>query len=152
MCNWRRQVKFMPLDWGVVMRYQDYNSICCKRSKLPDRGNLSKRDYTSQRLWIFWNVMNIKKSCYLRFSRYYNLLSVVWFLYVSLSFKIFWTVCLITCQKKRMLCMFLVFSILSLKSDFLNFSLVAISQWWHSKQQLGNANHEECYFCGWAHQ
>ena len=101
MCNWRRQVKFMPLDWGVVMRYQDYNSICCKRSKLPDRGNLSKRDYTSQRLWIFWNLMNIKKSCYLRFSRYYNLLSVVWFLYVSLSFKIFWTVCLVNCQKKR---------------------------------------------------
>ena len=48
--------------------------------------------------------------------------------------------------------MFLVFSILSLKSDFLNFSLVAISQWWHSKQQLGNAKHEKCYFCGWAHQ
>ena len=35
------------------MRYQDYNSICRKRSKLPDRGNLSKQDYTSQQLWIF---------------------------------------------------------------------------------------------------
>ena len=38
------------------------------------------------------------------------------------------------------------------KVIFLHFSLVAISQWWHSKQQLGNAKHEKCYFCGWAHQ
>ena len=53
-----------------------------------------------------------------------------------------------------MLCimMFLVLFYLYKVILILNFSLVAISQWWHSKQQLGNANHEECYFCGWAHQ
>ena len=109
MCNWRRQVKFMPLDWGMVMRYQDYNSICRKRSKLPDRGNLSKWDYTSQRLWIFWNLMNIKKSSYVRFSAGTTICYPwFWFLYVSLSFKILWTVCLITCPKKECCVCFLV--------------------------------------------
>ena len=55
-------------------------------------------------------------------------------------------------SKKKECCVCFLVLFYLYKVIFLHFSLVAISQWWHSKQQLGNANHEERYFCGRAHQ